>query len=69
MPVSASMTGNIWKILVEVGQSVEQGQTVAIIEAMKMEMPVIATQSGKVHAVVAHTGQTVYAGDAILFLE
>ncbi len=36
--LNASMTGNIWKIFVEAGQSVKKGDTVAIIEAMKMKL-------------------------------
>ncbi|WP_445115723.1 urea carboxylase [Acinetobacter sp. WZC-1] len=67
--LNASMTGNIWKILVEPGQRVKQGETVAIIEAMKMELPVHATEEGVIKAVVCRAGQTVHSGDALVYME
>lgn len=66
--IVAPMTGNIWKLLVGVGDVVQEGQTIAIIEAMKMELPVVAQQSGIVHAVVTKTGQTVFSGDPMMYL-
>lgn len=67
--ILAPMTGNVWKLLVDAGQTVEQGQTVAIIEAMKMELPVVAQKAGTVHAVVTQVGKTVFSGDAMLYLD
>ena len=44
--VEAHITGTVWKIEVEVGDSVEEGDTVVILESMKMEMPVEAEDAG-----------------------
>lgn len=67
--LNASMTGNVWKILVEQGQVVKKGQTIAIIEAMKMELPVYACDNGVVKAVICHTGQTVHCGEPLVYME
>ena len=64
----ACMTGNIWKVLVEAGQHVEKGETVAIIEAMKMELPVFASDAGIVKAIMCKAGQTVQRGEALVYM-
>src|SRR5665647_225980 len=46
--VEAHITGTVWKIECAVGDEIEEGDTVAILESMKMEMPVEAEDSGKV---------------------
>ena len=65
----ASMTGNIWKILVEQGQIVKKGETIAIIEAMKMELPVYAADDGTVKAIICRAGQTVHSGEPLVYME
>ncbi|TCM66775.1 urea carboxylase [Acinetobacter calcoaceticus] len=67
--LNASMTGNIWKILVEEDQQVKKGETVAIIEAMKMELPVFAECDGQIKALLCRAGQTVHRGEALLYLQ
>jgi len=67
--LNASMTGNIWKIFVEAGQSVKKGETVAIIEAMKMELPVYADDDGIVKAIICRAGQTVHSGEPLVYME
>ncbi len=67
--LNASMTGNIWKILVEHGQMIKKGETVAIIEAMKMELPVYASDDGIVKAIICRAGQTVHSGEPLVYLE
>lgn len=69
LALNASMTGNIWKILVEQGQVVRKGETVAVIEAMKMELPVYATEDGIVKAIICRAGQTVHSGEALVYME
>lgn len=69
VPLNASMTGNIWKILVESGQHVKKGETVAIIEAMKMELPVYADEDGIVKAIICRAGQTVHSGEPLVYME
>jgi acetyl-CoA carboxylase biotin carboxyl carrier protein len=64
--VQAHITGTIWKIEVKPGDSVEEGQTLVIIESMKMEMPVESPSSGKVESVSVAEGQAVDEGALLL---
>jgi urea carboxylase len=66
--VSADMCGNIWKIPVQVGQSVSAGDTLVVVEAMKMELSVIAPASGTVTAIRCVPGKPVNAGDPLVVL-
>lgn len=67
--VVANMAGNLWKLLVKVGDTVEEGQDVAILESMKMEIPIAAEMSGTVKAIHKNEGDFVDEGEAILELE
>ncbi|HYI99044.1 MAG TPA: biotin/lipoyl-binding carrier protein [Thermoleophilaceae bacterium] len=67
--VEAHITGTVWKIECEVGQEVEEGDTVAILESMKMEMPVEAEDDGKVSEIKCSEGQSVNEGDVLVVLE
>jgi urea carboxylase len=67
--VSSGVPGNIWKILVEDGASVAEGDAVAIIESMKMEITVTAHAAGKVREVRAGPGRNVKTGDVVVVLE
>lgn len=67
--IKAHITGTIWKIKVEAGQSVDEGDTLVIIESMKMEMPIEAEDPGKVLEVRAKEGQPVNEGDVLLLVE
>ena len=62
--VEAHITGTVWKIEVEVGDTVEEGDTVVILESMKMEMPVEAEDEGTVTEILCQEGQSVSEGDA-----
>ncbi|WP_200808302.1 5-oxoprolinase/urea amidolyase family protein [Demequina sp. NBRC 110055] len=66
--VEAPFAANVWKVLVAEGEWVDQGDTVAVVEAMKMETKVVAPHAGTVDAVLAGAGATVGAGDAIVSL-
>ena len=66
--VQAHITGTIWKIEVKPGDSVEEGQTLVIIESMKMEMPVEAPAAGKVESIAVAEGQAVDEGAVLLTL-
>ncbi len=66
--VNAHITGTVWKITVQVGDAVSEGQTVAILESMKMEMPVESPEAGKVSAIIAKEGQPIEEGAPILEL-
>lgn len=67
--INSEMTGSIWKVLVEVGQSVSEGDTVILVEAMKMEIPVIAMEDGKVAEILVAEGDMVTDGDVVIRLE
>jgi acetyl-CoA carboxylase biotin carboxyl carrier protein len=67
--IEAHITGTVWKIEVKVGDTVEEGDTVVILESMKMEMPVEAEDEGTVSEVVVEEGQSVSEGDTLVVLE
>ena len=67
--VQAHITGTVWKIEVKVGDSVDEGQTVVILESMKMEMPVEAPCAGKVASIAVAEGQAVDEGATLVVLE
>jgi acetyl-CoA carboxylase biotin carboxyl carrier protein len=67
--VEAHITGTVWKIEVEVGDNVAEGDTVVILESMKMEMPVEAEDPGVVKQILVEEGQSVSEGDPLVVLE
>ena len=67
--VEAHITGTVWKIEVEVGDRVEEGDTVVVLESMKMEMPVEAEDPGVVTEIRCEEGQSVAEGDTLVVLE
>jgi acetyl-CoA carboxylase biotin carboxyl carrier protein len=67
--IEAHITGNVWKIEVAVGDTVEEGDTVAILESMKMEIPVEAEDEGTVKEIRCQEGQSVSEGDVLVVLE
>ena len=67
--IKAHITGTVWKIEVKIGDAVEEGTTVAILESMKMEMPVEAEDPGTVKEIRCEEGQSVQEGDVLVVLE
>ncbi len=67
--IEAQITGNVWKIEVAVGDEVSDGDTVVILESMKMEIPVEAEDDGTVKEIRCEEGQAVSEGDVLLVLE
>jgi len=67
--IEAHITGTVWKIEVAVGDEVSDGDTVVILESMKMEMPVEAEDDGKVAEIRCEEGQSVQEGDVLVVLE
>jgi acetyl-CoA carboxylase biotin carboxyl carrier protein len=63
--IRADMAANVWKVLVAEGDTVADGDTVAILESMKMEIPVIAESDGIVSAISVTEGQSVQEADLI----
>ncbi|MGI8713876.1 MAG: biotin/lipoyl-binding carrier protein [Solirubrobacteraceae bacterium] len=66
--VEAHITGTVWKIEVAVGDSVQEGDAVVILESMKMEMPVEAEDPGVVAEIRCTEGQSVSEGDTLVVL-
>ena len=67
--VRAEMVANVWKVVVAEGDSVADGDTLVILESMKMEIPVLAEQDGKVAALHVSEGDVVQEGDVLAVLE
>jgi len=67
--VIAEMVANVWKILVSEGDSVQEGDTICILESMKMEILVESVAAGVVAAVRVGEGGTVQEGDVIAVIE
>ena len=67
--IEAHITGTIWKIEVAVGDDISDGDTVVILESMKMEMPVESEDDGKVAEIRCEEGQSVQEGDVLVVLE
>jgi acetyl-CoA carboxylase biotin carboxyl carrier protein len=67
--VNAHITGTVWKIEVKVGDAVTEGQTVVILESMKMEMPVESPAAGKVTVVLVKEGDAVEEGAAVVEIQ
>ena len=63
------MQGTVVKVLVEVGQEIEAGETVIVLEAMKMENNVTAEKSGTVTEIRVEAGQSVGGGDVVAVIE
>jgi len=66
--VKAHITGTVWKIEVKVGDAVTEGQTVVVLESMKMEMPVESPSAGQVSSVLVKEGQSVEEGAPLVEL-
>lgn len=66
--VLTSVSGNVWKALVQPGQAVAAGDTLVIVESMKMEFPIVAPQAGTVHALLCREGVPVTAGQDVVVL-
>ncbi len=67
--VRAEMVANVWKIVVAEGDSVDDGDTLVILESMKMEIPVIAETAGTVSSLAVSEGDVVQEGDLIAVID
>jgi acetyl-CoA carboxylase biotin carboxyl carrier protein len=66
--VEAHITGTVWKVEVAVGDAVQEGDTLVILESMKMEMPVEAEEPGTVAEILCAEGQSVEEGQTLVVL-
>lgn len=66
--VNSEVTGNVWKVEVAVGQHVTEGDTLVIIESMKMEIPIEAPSSGTVREIHVKEGEPISEGALVVIL-
>lgn len=69
MEVKAEVLGSLWRIVAEVGQRVEEDETIMVLESMKMEIPVTSPISGTVTALLAVKGEVVQEGQTVAIVE
>ena len=67
--VKAELVANVWKVLVELGQFVGEGDVLVIVESMKMEIPIEAPVQGRIEALNVAEGDVVQEGDVIAEIE
>ncbi|MBA3489350.1 MAG: biotin/lipoyl-binding carrier protein [Longispora sp.] len=63
--IRAEMVANVWKVVVREGDAVEDGDTLVILESMKMEIPVLAETNGNVLVMAVAEGDVIQEGDLI----
>ncbi|MCA0148739.1 MULTISPECIES: biotin/lipoyl-binding carrier protein [Bacillaceae] len=67
--ITSTMAGTVLNVLVEQGGEVSSGDTVLMLESMKMEIPVEAEAAGKVTEIKVNVGDFVNEGDVLLIIE
>lgn len=67
--IKAEMVANVWKVVAKVDDRIEEGDTLVILESMKMEIPVIAESDGVVTRIAVNEGDVVQEGDLIAVIE
>ncbi|WP_153505960.1 biotin/lipoyl-binding carrier protein [Cumulibacter manganitolerans] len=67
--IESEIVANVWKVLVKPGDAVAEGDTVMILESMKMEIPVEIENAGTVSAVHVAEGDSVTEGGALVTVE
>jgi biotin carboxyl carrier protein len=63
--VRAEMVANVWKVVAAEGDQVDEGDTLVILESMKMEIPVLAEDAGVITKMHVDEGDVVQEGDLI----
>jgi acetyl-CoA carboxylase biotin carboxyl carrier protein len=67
--IKTEITGNVWKVLLKAGDSVEEDEPILILESMKMEIPVVAPEAGILAEVLVQPEQTVSEGTVVARLK
>ncbi len=67
--IHAEMVSSVWKVLVDAGAQVAAGDTLVILESMKMEIPVLTERSGVVQGVHVVEGEVLQEGDLIAVID
>jgi urea carboxylase len=63
--VDAHVAANVWRVCAKAGQKVVEGETLVILEAMKMEISIVAPVTGKVYSIRCSEGQMVMPGQTL----
>ena len=66
--VRAEMVANVWKVVVAAGEVVAEGDTLVILESMKMEIPVLAETAGTIAEIAVTEGDVVQEGDVLVVM-
>jgi len=66
--IRAEMVANVWKVVAATGDTVAEGDTLVILESMKMEIPVLAESDGTVAEMAVNEGDVVQEGDLIAII-
>jgi acetyl-CoA carboxylase biotin carboxyl carrier protein len=67
--VKAELVGNLWKIVTEVGQHVDEDDTIMILESMKMEIPILSPVAGTIKEFLVKEGDVVQEGQTVAVVE
>jgi acetyl-CoA carboxylase biotin carboxyl carrier protein len=67
--IQSEVTGTVWKIETKVGDDISEGDTLMILESMKMEIPVISTESGKLVEITVKEEEPVAEGQTVAVIE
>ena len=68
-PVDSNIDGSVWELVVKEGELVEVGQTVCLVESMKMEVPITSPAAGKVAEIFVSKGASVRSGQTLMAIE
>ena len=67
--IRAEMVANVWKVVASAGDAVSEGDTLVILESMKMEIPVVSESDGVITKIAVHEGDVIQEGDLIAIVE
>jgi acetyl-CoA carboxylase biotin carboxyl carrier protein len=67
--VLSPITGSVWKVLIEAGASIDEGETIVILESMKMEIRVKSPHNGRVIELRVKEGDAILEDDVIAVVE
>ena len=68
-PVVCGTAGSVFKIVCHAGEQVKSGDTIIVLEAMKMEIPVVSPKDGTVSKVLVSEGETTASGQTVAYVE
>jgi biotin carboxyl carrier protein len=67
--IRAEMVANVWRVMAAQGDAISEGDTLVILESMKMEIPVLAEGSGTITRLAVAEGDVIQEGDLIAVIE